>query len=73
MLFRFNWQCLRFSLLKKQFVRWSLRDNSSTASLGSWHDLHTDWHWTFQPFEACVTNISICSHSGWHYRWFTTL
>jgi len=27
--------------------------------------VYTDW---IQPFEVRVTSISICSHSGWHYR-----
>jgi len=22
-----------------------------------------------KPFDACVTVISICFHSGWDYRW----
>jgi len=30
----------------------------------------TDW---IKPFDACVTEISICFHSGWHYRWPVTL
>jgi len=30
----------------------------------------TDW---MQPFEPCITEISICSHSGWHYHCFLTL
>ena len=26
-----------------------------------------------KPFDACVTEISICFHSGWHYRCSVTL
>jgi len=26
-----------------------------------------------QPFEVCVTEVSICFHSGWHYRCSVTL
>ena len=34
------------------------------------HTIYTDW---VKPFEACVTEISICSHSGWHNRCSVTL
>jgi len=34
------------------------------------HATCTDW---MQPFEPCVTEISICSHSGWHDRCSVTL
>jgi len=29
------------------------------------HALYASW---LQPFEVCVTEISICFHSRWHYR-----
>jgi len=32
--------------------------------LGSPYD-YPDWP---KPFHTCVTEISICSHFGWHYR-----
>ena len=34
------------------------------------HATFAEW---VQPFEVCVTEISICFHSGWHYRWSVTL
>jgi len=29
------------------------------------HTIYSNW---IKPFDACVTAISICFHSGWHYR-----
>jgi len=32
--------------------------------------IYSDW---IKPFDACVTEISICFHSGWHYFCSVTL
>ena len=42
----------------------------SIASTRVHHALFAD---RMQPFEAYVREISICSHSGWHYHYFVTL
>jgi len=34
------------------------------------HAIYAEW---VQPFEVCVTEISSCFHSGWHYRCSVTL
>jgi len=34
------------------------------------HTIYSDW---IKPFDPCVTEISNCFHSGWHYRCSVTL
>jgi len=33
------------------------------------HKIYSD---LIKPLDACVTEISICFHSGWHYRYLVT-
>ena len=49
------------------YTQWRFQVSSDTRAH---HTTYAEW---MQPFEICVTEISICFHSGWHYRCSVTL
>jgi len=79
---RHTWQFKQLNLSTKDDHGWSERlqhTNSHAYTQGRFqvssdtgvhHATYAEW---VQPFEVCVTEISICFHSGWHYRCSVTL
>jgi len=79
---RHTWQFKQLNLSTKDDHGYSERlqhTNSHAYTKGTFqvssdtrahHATYAEW---VQPFEVCVTEISICFHSGWHYRCSVTL
>jgi len=78
-IWRSKLHCFRKNYTTMKTYRWTTWNSNrllqgrprSSTSLGLIKRfILTDW---IKPFDACVTEISICFHSGWHYRCPVTL
>ena len=50
----------------KKAITGATQVNSATRAHHTINQLHADW---IKSFVACVIEISICFHSGWHMLW----
>ena len=74
-IWRSKFHCFRQNYTTMTTYRWTTWNSNRLLQGGPWSSaslgriirfILNDW---IKPFDACVTEITICFHSGWDYRW----